>query len=51
MADKRTTEAFFERRSQGAEKVDFLEILRNSPDRAPESGDELQRAGSIGSVY
>jgi len=37
-----TAEAFFKRRSQGADKVDFLEILRSAPDRAPDPGDELQ---------
>jgi hypothetical protein len=37
-----TAEAFFKRRSLGAEKIDFLEILHNAPDRAPEPGDELQ---------
>jgi hypothetical protein len=37
-----TAEAFFKRRSRGADKVDFLEILRNAPDRAPDQGDELQ---------
>jgi hypothetical protein len=36
-----TAEAFFMRRSQGAEQVNFLEILRNAPDRAPDPGDEL----------
>jgi hypothetical protein len=36
-----TAEAFFQRRSQGADKVDFLEILRNAPDRPPDPGDEL----------
>ncbi len=30
-----TAEAFFKRRSQGADQVDFLEILRNAPDRRP----------------
>jgi predicted XRE-type DNA-binding protein len=35
-----TAEAFFKRRSQGSDKVDFLEILRNAPDRAPDRGDE-----------
>jgi hypothetical protein len=36
-----SAEAFFRRRSQGAESVDFLEILRNAPDRPPDPGDEL----------
>jgi hypothetical protein len=39
-----TAEAFFARRSQGADQVDFLEILRNAPDQAPDSGDELASA-------
>ncbi|MGD0293676.1 MAG: toxin-antitoxin system HicB family antitoxin [Terracidiphilus sp.] len=39
-----TAEAFFKRRSQGAEQVDFLEILHNAPDRAPDPGDELASA-------
>jgi hypothetical protein len=39
-----TAEAFFKRRSQGADQVDFLEILRNAPDRPPEPGDELESA-------
>ena len=33
-----TAEAFFKRRSQGADQVDFLEILRNAPDRRPIRG-------------
>jgi len=36
-----TAEAFFQRRSQGAEQVDFLEILRSAPDQPAEPGDEL----------
>jgi hypothetical protein len=36
-----TAEAFFKRRSEGADQVDFLEILRNAPDRAPDPGDEI----------
>ena len=36
-----TAEAFFERRSRGSETIDFLEILRNAPDRPPEPGDEM----------
>ncbi len=36
-----TAEAFFQRRSMGVDKVDFLEILRNAPDRPPDPGDEL----------
>ncbi len=38
-----TAEAFFKRRSQGADQVDFQEILRNAPDRTPDSGDDLAR--------
>jgi hypothetical protein len=37
-----TAEAFFQRKSQGADQVDFLNILRNAPDRAPDPGDELE---------
>jgi hypothetical protein len=37
-----TAESFFKRRSQGADQVDFLEILRNAPDRPPDQGDELE---------
>jgi hypothetical protein len=37
-----TAEAFFQRRSQGADQMDFLEILRNAPDRPPDPGDELE---------
>jgi hypothetical protein len=40
-------EAFFKRRSQGAEQVDFLEILRNAPGRKPDSGDELAAAKAL----
>jgi hypothetical protein len=36
-----TAEAFFQRRLQGADQIDFLEILRSAPDRAPDPGDEL----------
>jgi hypothetical protein len=39
-----SAEAFFKRRSQGADQNDFLDILRNAPDRSPDAGDEL--AGS-----
>jgi len=39
-----TAEEFFKRRSQGAAQVDFLEILRNAPDRVPDPGDELGSA-------
>ncbi len=39
-----TAEAFLKRRSQRAEQVDLLEILRNAPDRAPDPGDELASA-------
>ena len=42
-----TAEAFFKRRSQGAEQVDFLEILRNAPDRTPSLGDELAPANIL----
>ncbi len=38
-----TAEAFFKRRSQGADQVDFQEILRNAPDLTPDSGDDLAR--------
>jgi len=41
-----TAEVFFKRRSQGAEQVDFLEILRNAPDRTPDPGDELPSANA-----
>jgi hypothetical protein len=36
-----TAEAFFKRRSEGADQVDFPEMLRNAPDRAPDPGDEI----------
>jgi hypothetical protein len=39
-----TAEAFFKRKAQGANQVDFLEILRNAPDRPPDPGDELDAA-------
>lgn len=39
-----TAEAFFERRAQGTTAQEFLEILRNAPDRPAESGDELEVA-------
>ena len=39
-----TAEAFFKCRAQGADQVDFLEILRNAPDRAAEPGDEFESA-------
>jgi hypothetical protein len=42
-----TAEAFFKRRSQGAEQVDFLEILKNAPHRPPDPGDELESADAI----
>jgi hypothetical protein len=42
-----TAEAFFQRWSQGAEQVDFLEILRNAPDRTPDRGDELASASAL----
>lgn len=34
-----TAEEFFKRRAQGSERVDFLGILRNAPDRIPDPGD------------
>jgi hypothetical protein len=39
-----TAEAFFKRRAQGADQVDFLEILNNAPDLPPDPGDELPAA-------
>ena len=39
-----TAEQFFRRRAQGASEIDFLEILRNAPDRAPDPGDALDAA-------
>jgi hypothetical protein len=39
-----TAESFFKRRSEGANQVDFLEILRRAPDRPPDPGDELESA-------
>jgi len=36
-----SAEDFFKRRAQEADQVDFLEILRNAPDRPPDRGDEL----------
>jgi hypothetical protein len=42
-----TAEAFFKRISQGAEQVDFLEILRSAPDRTPDPGDELASANVL----
>lgn len=39
-----TAEAFFRRRAQGADQIDFLEILRNAPDRPPDPGDEIEAA-------
>ena len=39
--DAETAEAFFQHRSEGADKVDFLEMLRSAPDRQPDPGDEL----------
>ena len=41
-----TAEAFFKRRAQGAGQVDFLEILRNAPDRTPDPGDDLTFANA-----
>ena len=37
-----SAEQFFKRRAEGADKVDFLEILRGVPDREPDPGDELK---------
>jgi hypothetical protein len=42
-----TAETFFRRRSQGAEQVNFLEILRSAPDRTPDPGDELASANVL----
>jgi hypothetical protein len=42
-----TAEAFFKRISQGAEQVDFLEILCSAPDRTPDPGDELSSANVL----
>jgi hypothetical protein len=42
-----TADEFFKRRSQGAAQVDFLEILRTAPDRAPDPGDELASANIL----
>ena len=42
-----TADAFFKRRSQGATQVDFLEILRNAPDRTPDPVDELASANVL----
>jgi hypothetical protein len=39
-----TAEAFFKRKAHRADQVDFLEILRNAPDRLPDPGDELDAA-------
>ena len=36
-----TAEAFFKHKAQGSDQIDFLEILRNAPDRPPDPGDEL----------
>ena len=36
-----TAEQFFQRRSQGADQVDLLDILRGAPDAPAESGDEI----------
>ena len=35
------TKEFFIRRAQGADQIDFLELLRNAPERPPDPGDEL----------
>jgi len=37
-----TAEAFFKRKAQGADKIDFLEILRGAPDRPADPGDEIE---------
>lgn len=37
-----TADEFFKRRSQGADQIDFLEILRNAPDRAPDAEDAME---------
>jgi hypothetical protein len=37
-----SAEVFFKLRAQGADRVDFLDILRNAPDRPPDPGDELE---------
>jgi len=42
-----TAEAFFKRRSQDADQVDFLEILRNAPDGTPDPGDDLASANVL----
>ena len=42
-----TAEAFFKRRSQGADQVDFLEILRSAPDRPADPWDELTPASVL----
>lgn len=44
-----SAEMFFKRRAQGADRVDFLEILRNAPDRPPDPGDELELGQNQGS--
>ncbi len=37
-----TAEAFFQRRAQGADQIDFLNILRNAPDRPADPDDGLK---------
>ena len=37
-----TAEGFFKRRAEGARSADFLDILRNAPDRPADPGDELK---------
>ena len=39
-----TADEFFKRKAKSADQIDFLEILRNAPDRAPDPGDELDAA-------
>ncbi len=39
-----TAEAFFERKAQGADRIDALKILKEAPDCAPDPGDELDVA-------
>lgn len=37
-----SAEVFFKHRAKGADPVEFLDILRNAPDRPPDPGDELE---------
>jgi hypothetical protein len=41
-----SVEYFFQRRAEGSSQIDFLEILRSAPDRAPDPGDELPAVSS-----